>query len=170
MAQGPSEGTPSRHRPGDLLRHPLVLAMLTLWIVNDHVLKGLLANDLTGKLSDVASLAVFPLIPYATYEIGCGLMGRPARHALGILLVSIFATGAVMVGINISDAWAEAYRVGLGLCQWPFRWLGAWFTGGSLPGPTAVQLTMDPSDAWTLPALYIPLWVFRRTRPKQPTP
>ena len=157
--------TANAYRPGDLLKHPLIMGMLALWIVNDHVLKALLANELTGKLSDVAGLAVFPLIPYATYEMICGLCGRSPTHGRQVLLISILATGAVMVGINVSDAWADAYRVGLGFCQWPFRMVGAFIMGQPIPGPNTVFLTMDPTDIWTLPSLYVPLWVYERTRP-----
>ena len=144
---------------GDALRHPLVLAMAALWLLNDHFLKGAYGNAWTGKLSDVASLAVFPLLPLCVYQIGCAWAGlRPARSA-AILAISLFATGAVMLTINVYEPAAEAYRVGLGIAQWPFR--GAWslWLEGALPPLRPVVLTMDPSDLWTLPALLIPWWI-----------
>ena len=154
--------------PGVILTHPLIIAMLVLWIINDHVLKSLLANGLTGKLSDIASLAVFPLIPVAVYEIACGLRGVPTRGIKTVLYLSLFATGSVMVGINVWDGWAEAYRVGLGICQWPFYAFAAVMTGDTVSPPHTVQLTMDPTDIWTLPSLMVPGWlqlsVIRRRR------
>ena len=38
-----------------------VLLALGLWAVNDHALKGRALSLLTGKLSDVAGLFVFPV-------------------------------------------------------------------------------------------------------------
>ena len=119
--------------PGAVLTHPMTIAMLALWIINDHYLKAALGNELTGKLSDVASLAVFPLIPVAVYEIFCGLRGASTNRGLAVLLGSLFATGSVMVGINLWDSWALAYRVGLGLCQWPFYALYDLVTLQALP-------------------------------------
>ena len=40
------------YRPGDCLRHPLVLSMLALWILNDHVFKAMWGNTFTGKLTE----------------------------------------------------------------------------------------------------------------------
>ena len=60
-----------------------------------------------------------------------------------------------MVGINLGP-WALAYRVGLGLCQWPFYALYDLVTLQALPPTHTVDLTMDPTDIWTLPALVIP--------------
>ena len=133
--------------------------MLALWAVNDHVLKSALANAWTGKLSDIASLAVFPLLPLCTYQLLWAFRGLRTSHTNLVLLVSLVATGGVMVGINVSDLCAEFYRVGLGVAQWPFRCLWGLITDGSTPPLRRVVLTMDPTDLWTLPALIIPWWV-----------
>lgn len=146
---------------GDSLRHPLILAMLVLWVVNDHILKSALANTWTGKLSDIASLAVFPLLPVCAYELLCAVRDRPAHGVRALLHMSLFATGAVMVGINISESCAELYRVGLGAAQWPFRALWGVLLEDGAPPLHRVLLTMDPTDLWTLPALVIPWWVGR---------
>src|SRR5829696_2606369 len=125
-------------RAGYLL-HPLVLAALALWIANDHVLKSAFPSWWTGKLSDVASLAVFPLIPYAAIDLWrarCGLPPPP----LAVLAFWIVATGLVMATINTVGVAADAYRWGLGAAQWPFRALRA----GSLVALHPVHLTEDP--------------------------
>ena len=67
-----------------------------------------------------------------------------------------------MVGINISESWADIYRWGLGLFQWPFLALKDLFMHGELRSLSQVQLTMDPSDSYTLPALVIPWLVVKR--------
>ncbi len=144
------------------LRHPLTLAFWALWILNDHFFKAMFANELTGKLSDVASLAVFPLFPLACYDIISFYAKRPRKHFDLVLYASLVATGMVMVGINISPAWAEAYRHGLGLAQWPFLALKDLLNSGELSSLKTVKLTMDPSDSYTLPALFIPWLVVKK--------
>ncbi|MBN8609777.1 MAG: hypothetical protein J0L92_04305 [Deltaproteobacteria bacterium] len=148
----------SARAPGDLLLHPLALAALATWIVNDHVLKHACPSVLTGKLSDVASLAFFPLLPIAAREL---VLAR--RHAIvapshAWSISWIVATGLVMATINTIDLAADAYRWGLGVAQWPFRALFA----GAMLDVVPVQKWMDPSDLWTLPALVVPLAIALR--------
>ena len=140
------------YRPGDCLRHPLVLLMLALWLLNDHVFKAMFGNAFTGKLSDIAGLVVFPLIFVGAYEIVCGLRRIQPKHARTILWAGLGLSAALMIGINLFDVCAQACRIGLGLMQWPFRSLWAL----SIMPVNQVSLTMDPSDLWTLPALLIP--------------
>jgi len=59
--------TPRRSASAALLT-PLVLASLGLWALNDHVLKEAFSSWWTGKLSDVTSLIVFPLLPVHQLE------------------------------------------------------------------------------------------------------
>jgi hypothetical protein len=152
------------YRPGDCIRHPLILSLLLLWAVNDHLLKPWLANALTGKLSDIASLAVAPLLPLCFYEIVCGLRRLEPVHARAVFALSLLAVGALMVGINTSQSVGDAYRVGLGALQWPFRCLISWFSGADTPALAPVFLTRDLSDLLTLPAMCVPYWVVRQTR------
>jgi hypothetical protein len=135
----------STERPGEALLHPVALAALVLWVANDHWAKAAHGGLVTGKLSDVASLIVFPLIPVAILS----LWRRPSR---AWILFWIVATGMVMATINLFEPAAWIYRHGLAVAQWPFR---AVFSLG-LPGHSPVHLTMDPSDLLTLPALLIP--------------
>lgn len=154
--------------PAEYLLHPLVLAMLALWALNDHVLKATLANELTGKLSDVASLAVFPLLALGAWDLLLAQRQRCARRRERtrrvVLTSTVIAAGAVMVLINTTALGAEAYRVGLGAAQWPFVALAHIATSAPLPGLHRVSLTVDPTDAFTLPALVIPMWLGRARR------
>jgi hypothetical protein len=150
-------------RPGDSFLHPVILGFLFVWALNDHLLKAAFANVWTGKLSDVASLAVFPLIPVCCYEIGCAWRGVEARHTQRVLWLSLLATGAVMAGINTWQPMADSYRWGLGLLQWPFRSLWQLLNGAGAASLKPVFLTQDPTDLWTLPALVIPWWVASRS-------
>lgn len=145
-------------RAGYLL-HPFVVLGLILWIANDHVFKAQSPGWWTGKLSDVASLAVFPLIPYAMLDLWRARRGlAPPSNAA--LVFWIVATGLVMATINTIGPAADAYRWGLGAAQWPIRALVSW----SLPPVHPVRLTEDPTDLLTLPALIVPWYVVDRCR------
>ncbi|MEE2786536.1 MAG: hypothetical protein VX589_04290 [Myxococcota bacterium] len=145
--------------PGDVLRHPLIVGLLLLWALNDHVFKAYFANQWTGKISDFAGLAVFPLIPLSAYEISCALLGREPRCRHWVLWLSLVGTGTFMVGINISEAWANVYTQGLSLAQWPFRAVWGLIADGTIPERANLKVTMDPTDLWTLPALSIAWWL-----------
>lgn len=136
-----------------LLLHPLILLALALWALNDHVLKAAWGNAFTGKLSDVASLIVAPVL-LAILSALIGLKPLPPRV---LLLGWSVAMVLVMFSIKLFEPAADAYRYGLALAQWPVRclWTHAWL-------PLApVQLAMDPSDLWTLPAGVVPVLLER---------
>lgn len=145
------------------LLHPLVLVGLALWIVNDHLLKGACPGWWTGKLSDVASLAVFPLVPYAATDLWRARRGLPPPSP-STLVFWIAATGLVMATINTLHVAADAYRWGLGAAQWPLRALHA----RSLVHVQPVRLTEDPTDLLALPALLVPWCVVRVGRAAVP--
>jgi hypothetical protein len=142
-------------RAGYLL-HPVVLVGLALWLVNDHAWKAAYPSWWTGKLSDVASLAVFPLVPYAATDLWRARRGLPPP-SLATLVFWIVATGLVMATIKTLGAAADCYRWGLGAAQWPIRALRGW----SLPAIQPVCLTEDPTDLFALPALLVPWRVIR---------
>ena len=142
----------SSYRPGDCIRHPMSVFMLWLWLLNDHVFKDLWGNTLTGKLSDISGLVVFPLIFVATYELICAYRQRAATHLHLVLWLSLGLSALIMILINMSDWGADLCRISLGLLQWPFRCL--WSL--SIVPIHKVHLTMDPTDLWTLGALFIP--------------
>lgn len=148
---------------GDFLLHPATLASLVLWAVNDHILKYELTSWWTGKLSDIASLVVFPLLPTAAFELLRTRLGRPASSNR-TLLFWCAATGFVMATINIFDGAAWTYEWGLGLAQTPFRSLMA----GHWVEVHPVHLTMDATDLITLPAVGIAGWLGWRGTPQQP--
>jgi hypothetical protein len=138
-------------RASEALLHPIVVAAIALWLFNDHYLKAAHPSWLTGKLSDVTSLIVFPLIPIAILE-RWRAPGPVWRYGW------LVATGLVMVTINLFDPAAWAYRQGLACAQWPVRAIWHLAHGHGLPGVAPVHLTMDPTDLLTLPALLVPWW------------
>ncbi len=134
------------------LLSPIALGAIALLVINDHVLKGLMPGVVTGKLSDIAGMVFFPLFLAALLE----LFG--ARHRKLVLGCAI-ATGVVFAAVKTIGPAADAYRLGLGVLQWPFRALVALVRGDGLPAIAEVALTMDPTDLIALPALIIPVWL-----------
>jgi len=158
----PAASGPGETRAGYPL-HPLVIIALLLWLVNDHLLKEVYPGWWTGKLSDIAGLAVFPLIPYAAADLWRERRGLPPPAAT-TLLAWIAVTGLAMVAIKTFGPAAGAYRWGLGAVQWPLRVLRSW----SLVGLRPVHLTQDPTDLLALPALLVPWCVARApSRPQR---
>ncbi len=136
------------------LLHPIVLTAIALLVINDHVLKGAAPGVLTGKLSDVAGMVFFPIFLAALLE----LFG--ARHRRLVLGCAI-ATGIVFAATKTIPPAAEAYRIGLGAIQWPFRALLSIVRGDGVPALARVAMTMDPTDLIALPALSVPVWLVR---------
>lgn len=155
-----TQRTPSPALQG--LVHPVTLVALALWIINDHVLKGTGPGWLTGKLSDVACLAVVPWMPLAAVALARRMEKAPSRRWL---LSSCLFTGFVMLTINLFEPAASAYRYGLTTLQWPFQCAAALVMGHAQVPLIPVHLTMDPTDVLTLPALLIPLRLWPTEHP-----
>jgi hypothetical protein len=140
------------------LLHPVSLAAIALLIVNDHVLKAAWPGALTGKLSDVAGLAFFPLLlATVAREVRPSLRLRPTVAACALLTALVFAA------IKVSPLAGDAYRVGLGALQWPFRALASLLAGHGVPGLVPVLLTPDVTDLLALPAVLIAVWLAARS-------
>ncbi|HTU62084.1 MAG TPA: hypothetical protein VMF89_26685, partial [Polyangiales bacterium] len=140
-----------------LLLRPITLLALALWALNDHYLKAAWHNTFTGKLSDVTSLIVAPiLLAYASAALHVG-----RKHVRSLLAFWCFALALVMVAIKLWEPAAEVYRVGLAVLQWPWRCIVA----RELVQLAPVTLAMDASDVATIPAVLVPLWFFERSEP-----
>ncbi len=132
------------------LLSPLPLVALGLLVVNDRVLKGTALPELvTGKLSDVTGVFVFPLVATALVDVigvalaklGLGWDYTLRRWKLGL---AIAATAIVFGGIKLSPLFGSyAER--------------AW--AAIVPGSTIYP---DPTDAVALVALLGTWWHGRR--------
>jgi hypothetical protein len=129
---------------------PLALTALALLILNDHVFKPAYGGWWTGKLSDVAGLAVFPLLVSAGGQL-IGLWPGGMRTVTSIAV----ATGIAFVAVKLCTPAGDSYRVGLATLQWPARALAALAHGDALPRIGRVQLVADASDLLALPALLV---------------
>ncbi len=139
--------------PGDGLLRPLPLAAILLLVLNDHVWKAAHPSALTGKLSDLAGLAFFPLLLVAGVELATRRV-----HGRATLLAAVAATGLVFVLVKTTAPGAAAYRFGLALLQWPVHALPALARGLELPPVRPVALVQDPTDLLALPALALAAW------------
>lgn len=135
--------------PWTALFRPGPCAAFALLCWNDHVAKGSgwLHPALTGKLSDFAGLAFFPLLLVTCLNVVGFIFCRwlPAVVSLASLQlpqlrVSCIATGIAFSAIQLSPLVAELYRE---LCVA----LVPWEDG------RVVRVVSDPSDLWALVAL-----------------
>lgn len=122
-----------------------------LLVLNDHVWKAACPSTLTGKLSDLAGLAFFPLF----LQAGVELLGRRAQPSRRVLLASIAATALVFTLVKTTPFGGAAYEWGLALLQWPVRALPALLHGTPPPPLRPVALVQDPTDLLCLPALLL---------------
>lgn len=143
-----TEGYSGAHSPGDvpaespvrrgvlIFAHPFVVTWTAIWLLNDHVLKGIFGSWWTGKLSDIAGLIVFPLILAVLIE------RRSSRPIEWGIAATIVFYGSINV-FPAADAVTETVI-------------------GAFIGP--VTLTMDSTDLLVLPALVGAWWAWSRAR------
>lgn len=127
--------------PASGLLHPVPVLAIALLAANDHLFKAWWSGLVTGKLSDVAGLAFFPLLLQAAWEFVTRT--APSRR---VLLASATATGLVFALVNTWAPADEAYRAALGAMQWIVR--------GEF---VRVSHVRDAADLLALPALGLAL-------------
>lgn len=152
-------GSPRRHVAGEAVLHPASLSAILALILNDHWWKAAYPGVVTGKISDFAGLAFFPLLLQGAFELGRSALGRPWRPSRGALLAAVLATFVGFAAVKLWAPAAGAYRLGLGALQWPFLALSKLAHGEALPPLRRVVLARDPTDLVALPALLVALWV-----------
>lgn len=151
------------------LLHPVPLVALALLVVNDHVLKSTHPGWLSGKLSDVAVLALLPFVVLALADLAALAMPRLPAPGERAVLAAVIGSAALFAAIEVTPLGADAYRWGLALAQWPVHAAGATLGGMPLPDLRPVMLTADVSDLLTLPAAATIILVMRRpTRAPRP--
>jgi hypothetical protein len=143
------------------LLHPVPLGMLALLLANDHVLKVHYPGWVSGKLSDVAALALLPFVLLALADLAATASARIPAPGRRTAVACALVTAAVFTAMQITPLGADAYRWALAAAQWPFHAIALSLQGGPMPSLHPVQLTPDPSDLLTLPAAAVAL-LFRR--------
>lgn len=137
------------HAPGSMLLDPLFLLALFLLALNDHVLKSAAPGIITGKLSDMAGLALAPVLAVSLGELfNAGATDRQSR--IWRLAGWAVATALVFSAIQLWGPAARAYSQLLGVVQSLPRVLVAWSAGGNGVWGVARHVP-DPTDLLTLP-------------------
>jgi hypothetical protein len=149
-------------RPGDVLLHPVALAAFVVLVLNDRILKATWPGPVTGILSDVAGLIVAPLAVVAACEVGAWALGLWRGPSRRVLAVAIIVVGVTFAAVQVWPPATDAYRLGLGLLQWPFAVLAAVVAGSTVPTVRPVVAVADVEDLLALPALAVSWWVGSR--------
>ncbi|WP_426756663.1 hypothetical protein [Myxococcus sp. Y35] len=159
---------PRRPTPGSAMLHPLILGAVALLILNDHVFKARWPSWWTGKLSDVAGLAMFPLLLQGLWERLTARNGDDFQPSRAVLHGCILMTGLCFSAIQVSELAGDGWRWGLGLLQWPARAAWALLTDmPRLPRVLPVAHVADAEDLLALPALLVALKVgWQRCEPQ----
>ena len=141
----------------DGLLHRAALSALALLIVNDQVLKAAWPGLVTGKLSDVAGLVLAPLVLQAGWEAILAFARRPWGPSRRALVVAVAAVGIGFSLAKTLEPAADAFRIGLGILQWPVSALAARLGSDPVPGVVPVAFVRDPWDLIALVALVVPI-------------
>lgn len=173
VRQAPRDRTDAAPRagtlPADGLLHPAALLALGLLVLNDHVLKAAYPGAITGKLSDLAGLAFFPILLVGAWELARAVAGRWQGPSTNALAIAIGGSAAAFMLVKTWPAAAQAFAWGLGLAQWllglPVRLLD----GGPLPPVIPTLVVVDPTDLIATVALAVPAWIgVQRVRAARP--
>lgn len=127
-------------RPEALLLSPLLVLALVALALNDHVAKALWPGLVTGKLSDLLGLFVFPLLVWAGLD-RLGLRSRSWAASQRRLAVIAAATGigfAALKALPLARGWFLAAYEAVGL---------------------RAQVAPDLTDLFCLPALLVAVGV-----------
>lgn len=159
------EGAPI---PGARLAHPVALVAIAALVLNDHVWKQAFPGVVTGKLSDFAGLAFFPLFLQAGVEWARAAARRPAAGSDRVLGAAVIATAVVFALVKLDTPVTDLYRVGLGALQWPWHAAVAIAEARAVPTAPAVRIVADPTDLLALPAVFVAWLVGRQPRASSP--
>lgn len=135
--------------------------------MNDHVLKDVAISHgrfewLTGKLSDVAGLIVFPLLLVACIDVMLRRFGgrrplaaRAQSLRRAVLIATIAGSAAAFAGIQLSSPIAAWYSTGMATTRWLPGAVAAVATGAEFPPVGTVDHVMDPADLIGLAGLTV---------------
>lgn len=135
--------------------HPVVVASIAILLANDHVLKQRWPGVVTGKLSDVAGLAFFPVLFFSLAEIGSILLRRRPPSP-SVLVGCILATAVAFASAEVVPSFDRLLEATWGALASPRDAISG--------SPSRVTMVADPSDLVALPALWVAWLVAARRR------
>lgn len=140
------------------------MACMVVLVFNDHVAKDRWPSVVTGKLSDFAGLAFFPLLLVSLAEALRWAFRREAWQLGRVaVLIACLATGVAFSAIKLWEPAGDAFRLANGVARWPVDAVVSLLGGEGLPALRPVRLVADPTDLVALPALWFSVWVAGRT-------
>jgi hypothetical protein len=142
-------------RARDLMLHPLALAAVAVLVANDHWWKASHPGWWTGKLSDIAGLAFFPLLVLVIAE-------RVVASRARALALAITVTATGFAWVKTVPVASALFGHVLGVAQWPGAAIVALWHGTPIAGPIAAGVVTDPTDLLALPAVAVAVIVARR--------
>ncbi len=125
------------------LLHPVALAAIAVWLLNEYWLADAYPSVVTDKLSSVAGLVAFPLVIAAL--VGIGL---PARLYPRVVDACLVACGIGFVLMKLWEPAADAAK---------------WVLRHTSPR-TSSTVDLDPTDLIALPMLLVSRWCYRSAR------
>src|SRR5688500_8392949 len=129
---------------GERLLRPWVVISVCVLVSNDHYLKLSWPGILTGKLSDFAGLAFFPVFLQALWELAERARGARLQHSDKVLCWGAWLTAATCTIVNLPPWGGWLYSTGLGALQAAPAALDAVLRGETLQLPRA-RLVQDPT-------------------------
>jgi len=124
------------------LSHPAAVGAVALLILNDHVFKITHPGWVTGKLSDLAGLAFFPLL----VAVVVGPIARRYTFPAAALI-----TGAAFISIKLVPGASEMASLGITIIT-----------------RNSSRILTDPTDLLAIPAMLVAWAIWRRTPATDP--
>ena len=135
-----------------LVLHWVFLSSLVVLVLNDHLFKDITPGAVTGKLSDVAGLVMFPILAVSTLELICGRQASQ-KTVWGIAV----GTVVVFAAMQFMPLATHGYETIAGWIQW--------LLSGTSGVPTPVRHVPDPWDTVAIPGVLVaPYLHSRRSR------
>lgn len=148
-----------RRDAADALLHPITLAAIGLLLLNDHVLKSAWPGPITGKLSDLAGLAFFPILLLSGGELVLALGGRWRGPTVRALAMAVIVSTAGFILIKTVPSAADGFGWMLGQAQWLLSLPIHVLSGLPVPPVARATVVADLTDLAALPALALAIWV-----------
>lgn len=149
----------------DGLLHPAVLVAIGLLLLNDHVLKAFMPGPLTGKLSDFAGLAFFPLLLIGAWEVTAATARRWPGPRARPLIAAIVVTALGFTWVKMTIDGSVAFGWVIGTVGWLAASVTSWLLAAPAPIHARSVVVADPTDLMALAALGVPMVVgWRRVR------